>query len=88
MSERRINIIANDQIGKINDSIENARALELGVTKAVWMHSSASKKPRPSHVKANGMEYDLKKGAYIDHEWIHPRDKIGCKCGKRLIIEL
>ena len=88
MSERRAKIIANDQIGKINDSIENARALELGVTKAVWMHSSASKEPRPSHVKANGMEYDLNKGAWIDSEFIFPRDKIGCKCGKRLIIEL
>ena len=88
MSERRAKIIAGDQVGKINDAIENARALELGVTKAVWMHSGASKKPRLSHQKANGMEYDLEKGAYIDHEWIHPRDKIGCKCGKRLIIEL
>lgn len=88
MSERRAKNIANDQIGKINDAIENARAKELGVTKAIWQHSSASKEPRVSHVKANGMEYDLEKGAYIDGEYIHVREKIGCKCGKRLVIEL
>ena len=69
-------------------TLNNARALELGVTKAIWMHSSASKKPRLSHQKANGMEYDLNKGAWIDSEFIFPREKIGCKCGKRLIIEL
>lgn len=89
MSERRANIIAKDQIGKINDSIENARALELGGTKSgVDAFRSASKEPRPLAIKANGMEYDLEKGAYIDGEYIRPRDLPGCKCGKRLVIEL
>ena len=88
MSERRAKIIASDQVSKINQAIEEARATELGVTRAIWVHSSASKEPRPSHVKASGTEYELQKGLYLDGEWLKPAQAINCRCRPRLIIEL
>jgi uncharacterized protein with gpF-like domain len=88
VERRRAKNIASDQVGKYNQAVEDARAQELGITRAIWLHSGASKVPRPSHVKANGVEYELEKGLYLDGEWTHPRQRIGCKCGKRLVINL
>ena len=77
----------NFDADKINQAIEEARATELGVTRAIWVHSSASKEPRPSHVKASGTEYELQKGLYLDGEWLKPAQAINCRCRPRLIIE-
>lgn len=88
VERRRAKNIASDQVGKYNQAVEDARAEELGIEEAEWLHSSASKVPRPSHVKAHGTVYNLKKGLFLDGKWTHPRQEINCKCGKRLIIKL
>ncbi|HHN9167526.1 TPA: phage head morphogenesis protein, partial [Escherichia coli] len=38
------------------------------------------KQPRPSHVKADGKEFDLDKGLYLDGEWVLPGEAINCRC--------
>lgn len=88
VSERRAKNIAKDQIAKANAAFEKERALELGIKEAIWVHSSAGKTPRPSHVKANGTRYEIEKGCYIDNEWIQPAFKINCRCRAKLIIEI
>lgn len=89
VSDRRAKNIAKDQVAKLNQAFENERAKELGITEAIWLHSSASKVPRKDHVKANGTRYELAKGCYISGEWIHPAiSKINCHCRKKLIIEI
>lgn len=89
VTDRRAKNIAKDQVAKLNQAFEDARAQELGVTEAIWLHSSASKVPRPDHVKANGTRYELAKGCYISGEYIHPAiSKINCHCRKKLIIEI
>ncbi|CCH57726.1 head morphogenesis [Acinetobacter phage AP22] len=89
VKDRRAKNIAKDQTAKLNQAFEDARAKELGITKAKWLHSSAVKVPRISHVKAHGTVYDIEKGCLIDGEYIKPSiSKIGCKCRKCLIIDI
>lgn len=89
VTDRRAKNIAKDQVAKANQAFEDARAAELGITEAIWLHSSASKVPRPDHVKANGTRYELAKGCYISGEYIHPAiSKINCHCRKKLIIDI
>ncbi|WRM43660.1 putative head protein [Acinetobacter phage vB_ApiM_IME-Ap7] len=89
VTDRRAKNIAKDQTAKLNQAFEDARAKELGITKAKWLHSSAVKVPRISHVKAHGTVYDIEKGCLIDGEYIKPSiSKIGCKCRKYLIIDI
>ena len=82
----RAETIARDQSNKANAVINRTRSLGLGITEAIWMHSSAGKVPRPSHVKAgkDKLVYDIAKGAYIDGEFIQPGEKINCRCTSRV----
>jgi SPP1 gp7 family putative phage head morphogenesis protein len=84
----RAELIARDQSNKANAVVNRARQLELGITQAVWLHSSAGKHPRPSHVAANGKEYDIAQGCYIDGEYILPGQKINCRCVSRPVLPI
>lgn len=88
VTDRRAKNIAKDQTAKLNQAFEMARAEELGITEAIWVHSSASKTPRHDHVKANGIKYKIKEGCFISGEFIQPAWKINCKCRARLVIEI
>ena len=87
VTKRRADFIARDQAYKANAVIESARRRELGIKKAIWLHSHAGKQPRPSHVKASGKEFDVSKGMYLDGEWVLPGQLINCRCGSKSIIE-
>lgn len=86
ITKRRAALIARDQNNKATAVINRVRQKELGVTKAVWMHSGGGKKPRPGHVAYSGKEYDIEKGAYIDGAWILPGELINCRCVSRSVI--
>lgn len=88
VTDRRAKNIAKDQCAKLNQAFENARAKELGITEAIWLHSGASKEPRVSHKKANGTRYKIDEGCYIDNEFIQPAFKINCRCRARLLINI
>lgn len=87
IGRNRAKLIARDQANKANAVIERARREELGIKKAIWMHSAAAKKPRPSHVKANGKEFDVSKGMYLDGKWVQAGEEINCGCTSRSVIE-
>lgn len=87
ITRRRAETIARDQSDKANATIERAKRMELGITKAIWMHSHAGKVPRPSHLAANGKEFDVEKGMYLDGKWVQPAEEINCRCVSRSIIE-
>lgn len=87
ITKRRAEFIARDQGAKAHAAIEKAKRLELGIKKAIWMHSHAGKKPRPSHMAANGKEFDVSKGMYLDGEWVQPGELINCRCCSKSIIE-
>lgn len=88
VNDRRAKLIAKDQVAKINQAFEDARAQELGITEAYWLHSHAGKTWRPSHVAANGTRYEIAKGLFLDGKWTKPGELINCRCRKKLIIEL
>lgn len=88
VSERRAKNIARDQMVKANQAFEDARAAELGIKEAIWLHSHAGKTYRPSHVKANGTRYEIAKGLYLDGKWTKTGEEINCRCRKKLIIEI
>jgi len=85
---KRAALISRDQNAKAKAVIENARRQELGITQAIWQHSSAGKEPRPSHVAMNGKVFDLKQGMWDvdEQQWILPGQLINCRCTSRAII--
>lgn len=87
IGRNRCKLIARDQSNKVHAAMEQARRQELGIKKAIWMHSAAAKEPRQSHVKANGKEFDVSKGMYLDGKWILPGQEINCGCTSKGIIE-
>lgn len=88
VEDRRAKNIAKDQVAKLNQAFEMARAEELGIKEAIWVHSGASKEPRASHKRASGTRYNIKEGCLIDNELIQPAWLPMCKCRAKLIIEI
>lgn len=93
IASKRAALIAVDQNNKAKAVIENTRRQQLGISKAIWQHSSAGKEPRPTHVAMDNKEFDLAKGMYDPDangkgkgEWIWPGQLINCRCTSRAII--
>lgn len=84
----RAALIARDQNNKAKAVLENTRRQQLGLKRAIWMHSHGGKKPRRTHVAMNGKPYDLDKGMYDEDEgeWIWPGQLINCRCTSRAIV--
>lgn len=89
LTRRRAAMIARDQNDKATEALHRARMLEMGITKAVWMHTSAGKTYRKSHIAMNGKEFDLREGLYDPEvkRKIFPGELINCKCTCRPVIE-
>ena len=86
VTKKRAALIARDQNNKATATMERARRLDLGITKAKWLHSGGGVHPRPSHVKASGTIYDVAEGCLIDNEYIQPGELINCRCVSRAVI--
>ena len=87
IGRNRAKLIARDQSNKVHAVMEQARRQELGIKKAIWHHSAAAKEPRKSHVAANGKEFDVDKGLYLDGEWVLPGQAINCGCTSSSVLE-
>jgi len=90
VTKKRAALIARDQNNKATAAITRARQIEAGIKEAQWMHSSAGKVPRPSHLKAgrDKVRYDVKKGWFDPDEGrnIYPGELINCRCRAKPII--
>ena len=88
VTKRRAALIARDQNNKATSAFQRVRQIELGVEEAIWMHSHAGKKPRPSHVRMNGKTYDVKQGMWDSAEgrYVFPGELINCRCTSRSVI--
>jgi uncharacterized protein with gpF-like domain len=89
VTHNRAALIANDQNNKAKAVYEAARRTEVGIKRAVWMHSAGGVEPRPSHVALSGTEFEIAKGAYDkdEGEWIQPGELINCRCVSRPVVE-
>lgn len=85
---RRASLIAKDQNHKGKAAMERARRLEVGITKAAWMHSHAGVTPRPTHVAMDGKQYEIAKGMWDPavQKRIWPGTEIHCRCVDRACI--
>ena len=88
LTRKRAAFIARDQNNKASAVIQAVRQRELGITQAIWLHSSGGRVPRPSHVKAGRerLVYDVTKGAFIDGAWIYPGELPNCRCVCRAVV--
>jgi SPP1 gp7 family putative phage head morphogenesis protein len=88
VTRRRAAFIARDQNNKASSFIQRARQQELGLERAVWMHSNAGEVPRPTHVAMNGKEYDIRQGMYDKDvaKWVFPGELPNCRCSARPVI--
>jgi SPP1 gp7 family putative phage head morphogenesis protein len=87
-ASHRAELIARDQSNKANAVVNRARQMELGLTRAVWMHSHAGKHPRPDHMAAHGREYNIAEGCLISGEYIQPGEEINCRCTSKPILPI
>jgi len=88
VTKRRAALIAHTQNNLATATMQRTRYIELGINEAIWCHSHAGAKPRPSHVKAGAekLRYNVDKGALIDDEYILPGQLINCRCFAKPII--
>lgn len=82
VTQRRAAFIARDQNNKASVVMARTRMLELGITRAKWVHSAGGKTPRPAHVKFSGQEFDLATGHDFEDGEGHvlPGQAINCRC--------
>lgn len=90
VSTHRAAFIARDQANKATAQMNAARQQELGLTWATWIHSSAGKEPRASHVKAGREQwiFNTQEGIDFGDQFGHvlPGEAISCRCHSRTII--
>jgi len=86
VTKRRAAFIALDQNNKATAAMTRARQMEFGL-KAIWRHSHAGKKPRPTHVANDRQPYDPVEGWFDPHERkrIWPGTLINCFPGSTAI---
>jgi uncharacterized protein with gpF-like domain len=88
VTRKRAAFIAHSQNNLATATITRARQQELGIDRAVWMHSHGGKIPRPTHVKMDGQPYDVSKGMWDEHEgkFVYPGELPRCRCVSRSVI--
>lgn len=88
-ARNRAKLIAVDQTSKLYCALSDERMEQNGVEEFEWLHSSAGKEPRESHVEKDGMIFKLNdprlwEGKKADQG--PPGWAIHCRCKKRPII--
>ena len=90
VSKKRASFIARDQASKLNSQMVRARALENGLSQAIWKHSMAGKEPRRTHLEMDGEPFDLSVGMYDPDpkvkRHIQCGELINCRCTARLVV--
>jgi SPP1 gp7 family putative phage head morphogenesis protein len=86
ITRRRAAFIARDQTNKATAALTRVRQQEVGVTKAVWLHSGGGKEPRPEHVAFSGQTYDVAKGAFLEGKWTWPGVEPNCRCVSKAVV--
>jgi len=82
VTKRRAAFIARDQNNKATAVMVRTRALEVGITRAKWLHSGGGREPRPEHVAFSGKTFDLARGHDFQNGEgvVWPGTAINCRC--------
>lgn len=94
----RIKTIARNEVQTVNAQISKRRTEALGVTEGIWRTAEDERvrgnpgglypNAKPSHFKANGQRFELKKGLKVDGQFIFPGIPINCRCTFSPVIEV
>jgi SPP1 gp7 family putative phage head morphogenesis protein len=84
ITRRRAALIARDQNNKASALIHRVRQKQVGITEAVWVHTTASKTPREEHEGwgDEGTRYNIDEGMWSeeDEEFVWPGTPVNCGC--------
>lgn len=86
----RIKTIARNEIQTINSQLTLRRSEQLGIKKGIY-RTSEDERVRDCHAELNGVEYEIKKGAWSKScsKFIQPGiTDINCRCSYSPIIEV
>lgn len=90
LTHNRAALIARDQNNKATAVIHKTRQKEVGISRAVWIHTSASVHPREEHERWGDeeAEYDIEKGMWseVDQEYVWPGTPINCGCTSMSVV--
>ena len=88
IAAHRATFIARDQSIKANSVVTRARQKELNIEEAIWLHSHAGVKPRPTHVAMDGKRYKIDKGMWDSavQRYVFPGEEINCGCLSRSVL--
>ena len=98
VSKKQASLITIDIINSSTSIINTQRMISAGIIQAKWMFSGTNcginfnltpeeAEMNDAHMQANGMIYDIRKGAFLNGRWTHPGMERGCKCCARSIIQ-
>lgn len=91
-SERRADLIAQDQTRKAYNTINLRNFQESGIKKFRWLHSGGSRDPRIYHRDVlNGQVFDIDTGAPNEAgkepEYIYPGQEPYCRCIMQAVLD-
>lgn len=91
VTRKRAALIARDQNNKATAVMTRARQQQVGITKAVWLHSQGGKEPRRTHLANTGKVYDPAEGWFDPdprvRRRIWPGELINCRCVSRPVVK-
>lgn len=89
-TERRAQLIAQDQTRKAYNTINLRNFQENNIRKFEWVHSGGSRDPREYHKNVlNGQIFDVDKGAPSEDgkRYIYPGQEPYCRCIMRAVLD-
>ena len=90
LTHKRAALIARDQNNKATAVVHKTRQKEVGINRAVWIHTSASVHPREEHEAWGDEEktYDIEQGMWseVDQEYVWPGTPINCGCTSMSVV--
>lgn len=88
VTHRRAAMIARDQTAKATNNLSRQRLMDYGITRGIWMHTSAGKTYRETHVEMDGTEYNIADGCFDEHEGraVQPAELVNCHCVCRPVV--
>lgn len=90
LTRSRAALIVRDQNNKVTALVHKLRQKQVGITKAQWIHTTASMQARPEHEAwgDEGAIYDVDTGMYSDEDddFVWPGTPVNCGCTSMSII--
>lgn len=86
VSESRAELIARDQIGKLNAQINEVQQVSLGVVSYTW-RTSLDERVRDSHAALEGKTFFWNDPPSIDGRELHPGEDYQCRCTAEPVLD-